>query len=713
MIIKLLVNNNNNKLIYNNFYINKVNNKIIINSLNNLSKKLVPIYNIYNYLTFYSISFPLELLIIDDCIFNPYIILSSYNFDIDNNIDFFYQIKQKILEIYNLSFYNFDYLINNNFFEIINNNYNFNIIDNINNNNIIWNTINIIKLYVILISINKNYNYNNKFIEKIYNIIKLYKYNLISEKNNNLMTFDEYYYDNVTLSLNNLLLNYDYFIVNKLNKICKITILVKNNNIITINNEINIIYENYKWYNNNPEIIINKEYVIFNTFLNNNFTNEILRIIFNYYIDNNKYIYIDKIYSDNNNFENKEKLKELEELFITNINNFNNNLNLLNYINLEIKETNTNNELLICINKLIIHNFDKNIFQKIIEKYNYNYFLKILEFLFNNYNYPLKINRIEIDVIFDYILYISLYNFDLIFIDNILNVDINNILPLKLKYLYINILKILIQIINNNFELVTFNKKIYNDYIYKNIIFILFTNSDKLFINYLKNKLSLEIFNKFKSIIINNFILLDISNKLTWNNLPKKLNYLSLFYINKFNKNILSDSFDLKIQKIIVNPFFMYNYLKKEADFIKWTNFINFKIIDIYYITITLINKDYVLIGKLIYLLFNINEQSINDKYYLNFLNFCNENNKIILYDNRINIKIKELFSNIKCSLNLGILAKHLTWNKNIIVLENNSSEDELITVKNKLEIINIKYLKYKKKYMKYKNNYIFNTIIN
>ena len=194
---------------------------------------------------------------------------------------------------------------------------------------------------------------------------------------------------------------------------------------------------------------------------------------------------------------------------------------------------------------------------------------------------------------------------------------------------------------------------------------------------------------------------------------------------NKLNKNIFGE-LDNKIKKIIENPFDMYKYLITENDFIIWSNFINNKLIDIYYIPISLIINDYKIIGKLLYLLFNIIEQSINNKYYIYFIEFCNKNYKLILYNNRINIKIKELFPNIKCNLNLGILAKHLTWNKELILFDDTINKSKIYNINNfknqytdvnnnlleyKLYEINNKYLKYKKKYIKYKEIYLINYV--
>ena len=353
-------------------------------------------------------------------------------------------------------------------------------------------------------------------------------------------------------------------------------------------------------------------------------------------------------------------------------------------------------------------------FKDIIHKYNNDEdkILEILSILFNNYNYPLKMNRHEIDDIFNYILYISLYNYKVLYLNDVLKLKFLEIIPIKLRNLYLNILKVLINIINNNYDNITYNQKYYNDYLHRNIIKLFLINSSKISIELFK-KLSTEIsYKKFKSIFSRNLLLFDISYKLSWNTLSKKLNYLNIFYKNldivfyqnKINKNIISDNFDVKIKKIIENPLEMYKYLKKENDFIKWSKFIIDKLNNLYYIPIILNNTDDITnISKMLYLLLNINEQSMKDITYINFVQFCIKHSHLILNNTRINLKIKEIFNNLNCNINLGYLAKDLTLHKNIITFDNDPINN--LDLESKLKIAIDKYLKYKGKYLKYKNN--------
>ena len=110
----------------------------------------------------------------------------------------------------------------------------------------------------------------------------------------------------------------------------------------------------------------------------------------------------------------------------------------------------------------------------------------------------------------------------------------------------------------------------------------------------------------------------------------------------------------------------------------------------------------------MLFLLYNIKEQNLKDPTYMEFIKFCSNNNKLILDSNRINIKIKEQFINLKCIINLGFLAKHLTWNVDEITFDDKptnieQSIAELQVMKEKLDLTTKKYYKYKIKYLKTK----------
>jgi len=724
-----------NKIIINKFSIKLHNNNIIIDSIEMNNKILqVPIYNKYNGIDYFTVNFPLILPIIKNTCFNPYLILSSYNLKIDNEIDFFYKINQIINEKYNIKLLSFEDILDEkyNFPKIINDNYlkcfNLENLKGLNNleqfTSTLWLNIIIIKLSAIWILV-KFQNISNKTIKDIannYNIpkkvlviannLKLLKYNLIS--NEYSMTIIDYLSHNLNSPIKLIELkpnNSYYLLINKLDsstteiinnkninldKVIKISIKKITKNIITLNNSKNIIFENYKWYYFHPNIQIDNQYIYYQTFINQDLTHELLKNLIN--ID---LIHVKKIIEYYKDFKTSN-LISLSNTFI----------DLKTYFqDFEILKSNS---------------YSDGFFEYITKKYSTNEENKIfdiLSILFNNYNYPLKNTRHDFDSIFDQILYFSLYNYKFIFISNsnnseLLHPNINNIIPFKLKNLYINLIKSISQMINNDFELITYNQKFYSDYLHRNIIKILLSDNNNLSTNLVKNLLNQNNIIKFKNIVSTNILLSDICNKLNWTNLPKKLNYLNLFYKNhdvvhyqdKINRNILPENFDNRIKKVIENPFEMYKFLRKEKDFIRWTKFISDKIIILYYVPISLSSDDFELIGKLIYLLLNINEQNIKDQSYINFITFCNTNNKLILDSNRINLKIKEYFPSIKTNINLGFLAKHLTWDKESITFDEIINQDktpDVLALEMKLNIATKKYYKYKAKYLETKKNEI------
>jgi hypothetical protein len=753
-----------NKIVLNKFKINICNHFILIDSLSlgekdnkNTIIKII-VYNKYNGIDYIPLCFPLKMYIIDNLVFNPYIILSSFNLTIDNDIDFFYNIGKILNTKYNLKYIHFDDLSGNSndklfLFNLINNNYpDIYTLKNLQNSlfdislfiNNVWFDINMIKLLIIFIfvkfphittknikNICKKYNISNKILF-ILNQIKQYPYILTNNKYDYLMSFITYnkYDFSKSLELSDIKIdNYYYLVINKTdtlfqksdnivilsnenyttlsctilcdtinspipnniinNKVIKILVAKINENIITIYKNKKILFEDYKWYYYHPNITIDKNYIIFNTYINNDITCEIIRLLFQ--IDIQHSIKILKYYQIDNKL---------------------NNLLIFPCIFEELK---------IYFDDITIlksKSYTSSFFEYITKKYSNKddpIIYEILSILFSQYNYPLKTNRHELDDIFDYILYFSLYNYKYIIIIQdlyeIINPLINNCIPYKIKNLYINLLKTLYKIIDNNFEAITYNQKFYYDYLYKHIIKIFFTDSNKLSINLFKKLISQNNFNKFKKIITTNLLLIDVSNKLSWNTLSQNLHYLNLFYKNsdiiyyknKLNKTIIPKNFDTRIKRIIENPFEMYRYLKNKLDFEKWTIFISDKIPKMFYNPISISSEDITLIGKLIYLLLQVEEQNIKDIHYMNFIKFCNEHNHLIVESNRININIKDYFSYLKININLGFLAKHLIQNKDTIYLEEPVSND-IKELELKLQTALQKYYKYKNKY---KNKYI------
>ena len=109
-----------------------------------------------------------------------------------------------------------------------------------------------------------------------------------------------------------------------------------------------------------------------------------------------------------------------------------------------------------------------------------------------------------------------------------------------------------------------------------------------------------------------------------------------------------------------------------------------------------------------------ISEQNIKEPSYISFISFCNLHNKLILESNRVNFKIREHFSHLKVSINLGFLAKHIIYNKDIITFEEQPPEKSLdvIVLEQKLKSTTKKYYKYKAKYLESKDIDIKSALI-
>lgn len=176
--------------------------------------------------------------------------------------------------------------------------------------------------------------------------------------------------------------------------------------------------------------------------------------------------------------------------------------------------------------------------------------------------------------------------------------------------------------------------------------------------------------------------------------------------MNNMTNIIINDNFDIRLKKILFNPFEMFNFLKKKKDYILWIKFLNFKLNTLYNNNISISSNDYKIIGEIIFLLLSIKTQNLKDNSYINFLSYCNKNKKFILYNNRINLKIKDCFPFITTQINLGYMAKHLTWNKSPdISLESKKINPKIEQLKMDLKIMTKKYYKYKGKYLKIKEN--------
>lgn len=680
---------------YDTYYLLSLFNNIDINDNNCIPKsegniiKIIISNNISGY-EFYNIYVPLKLFIVDDKLVSIYFFITYFSFfyidDLNVNYDFFIYLNN-ILKTKNLQLLKQENYIKyqNNIFEIINSEF---ILLNNNKkyNKEFWEIINLLLNSILFFFwLNRQKNINIKIPKKIQNfsnVIKQIKYSIdYSEEytfNNHILSIN-----NSELSLNDLIVNNNYYLLINNKKYLLVKILSKTKNLIKLNNfNNNIEYGKYKWYKYSPDININEKKIY-------------------HYLFFNKFTILNLINKFNSKIETK-----INENIIDYFMNGQIKSKLFSFI----LENNKNDEIITDINIIKSNSYTIDFFQLVCVKYENNFIL-ILESLFQNYAFPIKYNKKEIDTIFDHILYISLLNINKILGNDkeklFINPNIN--VPNKLRLLYFNILKTFHQIINKNKEII---KYIFEPMHIQFIKIFLYSNS--LTLELLIKLVTIEELDLFKKKLSINFTIYDIIKRINWNNINKKLHYIkfllnnkdSLFFYDKLNKNIFPDNFDNRIKNIVINPLNMFKYLRKESDFIKWCYFLEDKFNELYYTNFSISYDNLAILGKIIFCLINIKEQNFTDKYYKKLINYGINFPKLIIENNRINIKIKENFNYIKFNLNLGILAKHLSQNKdNYIDFNDDGDNNEITTLKNKLAIITNKYLKYKKKYYNIKKN--------
>ena len=93
-------------------------------------------------------------------------------------------------------------------------------------------------------------------------------------------------------------------------------------------------------------------------------------------------------------------------------------------------------------------------------------------------------------------------------------------------------------------------------------------------------------------------------------------------------------------------------------------------------------------LSEIIYCISKVKEQKLNCIYYKNLIHISNKYKKLIIFNDRINLKINDIFTNK--NMNLGHLVKNIKNNSNIILYEENNNVNKY----------KIKYLKYKGKYL-------------
>ena len=691
------------KILFNNFLLEKTNNTFTLkvfnrNYENKIEKIKVPLCNNFEGISYIDLFFPYEMKIVDKKLICNNFLQKIFLSENDLEIDFFIILENYIIKEYQIDFLKksdlvvYEYRIWKYWME-----YDDHIEPTVNLNKKLWEVIQLYLNFSLFLIYRKpdftiktihDYLKTNKLEKKVMNIANIIKTIKFSIFSSNEYCFNEHFLRQAKnkAKLSELKIGFKYFIKNlDGTKFFQVEITGITNNIIHTENNQAFIFENYEWFF--YIIDIDFEIIMFNLIKNNKVYEDLFektnlkieavhgRKMLDYYLNNNEcsLVYFRKFYPEN-------------------------------YSDLEILKRD---------------NYSNIFFNYITQKYSSREeIIGVLTILFKNYTYPIKQNKCDNN--FDHILYYSFYHIQKIFNEDKLDSAISEIIPVKLKTLYCNLINLFYQIsIHDNFQFLITNQKFYTDYLHRSLIKIILYNNKLLTTTFILNKLSTVQITKIISIIKNTFLCIDISNRLTWNNLPKKLHYLQFLYDNKdilfisnnygdkFNRNIISETYDVRLKKVIERPFDMFKFLRKEKDFVKWTRFISSSLNNLFYTPLSLSSEDLLHLGKILYLLVNVNEQNVKDESYLKLINYCQKHNKLILDNTRINMKIKENFPYLKININLGFLAKHLTFNyEGPILLEDDlESTQELMKMEENLRKITKKYQKYKLKYSQSKKD--------
>ncbi len=550
---------------------------------------------------------------------------------------------------------------------------------------------------------------NNMNISQLINILKLHSNDISSDSENINTLINKTFYRIIRYLNFCFAIMFENTISNvaSTSKLLQIINLIKQHKINFYGNTLTI--EEHIEHIMNPTLIKRKRYYFYEK------DNKVLKI---YIEKNNKYKDSLTVYPSK--YKNNATIKNLLTVLIINdyyklfdistkvlykknptiynlmINIIQNNKD--GYIGMDI--INTKNTLLV---KCISNDISFNKFKNIIDKDTFNE--EILNELFDNHSYPINYDKRTINEHFAKILY---YCFK--FNENIMNINLNT----KLKSIIIFLIKIYKSLLKED-HAILYISRLYTDIlVYQIFKIILMEDTYGLFINI--PQLSI-----IKHKFTNNIILIHILNNLSWTTISKQLvSFKFVIGLKDVCKDlILSDgklnkhhtyNMDNRLKKIIIDPLLMFNYLKKENDFYKWI--ISFKehIMKIFNNMITLDNNEFKKLSQILYTYSKIKNQSLQDVYYKKLLYILKQNSKLVLFNDRINIKFKDIFKNI--NINLGFMARDIVNEESISV---SISDDHTINSSNDsitIEKLKRKYYKYKGKYLEIKcsmtetNNY-------
>lgn len=553
-------------------------------------------------------------------------------------------------------------------------------------------------LNIMINSINKEYNkkyiiYKNMNLINLMNILKLHTNNELDETSDNII--NKVYY-RVCRYLNFCLATItddNKFNISESSKILQIINLIKQVKINFYGNMLSI--EEHIEFINNPNLIKKKKFYFYE------YNKKIIKIHIGDNINKNnikpyptKYNHLISI----KNLMNILIINHFDKLFDISCRVlYKKKINLIimvnsfifendNYIEYEINNNNYNN-----IHKLSLDKFKKTI-NNIDPKGHINNIdnKKLVTDLIENNIYPINFNKRTLNDNFLKLLYLCINNEDTIQYVNY-----------KFKSILIFIIKIYKSINNEDYSIIN-NSRVYNENIVYQITKILLLSDNDLF-NNIKNLANIK--QKF----INNIIVIQILSNLTWKTISKQIplfKYLismkpickDLILIDgKLNK-AYTNNMDNRLKKIILEPLLMLNYLKKEEDFYKWI--INFKdlIPQIFNNMITLDYTDYKKLSKILYNYSNIKNQNMEDISYKKLIGMLKFDSFLVLFNDRINIKFKDIFKNV--NINLGYMARDIVNEETISVT---ISEDINTNDSNTINTIS----RLKKKYYKYKGKYL------
>ena len=552
-------------------------------------------------------------------------------------------------------------------------------------------------LNVMINEINKVFNkkftlYKNMNLMNLINLLKLH--------NNNDINNDED---------NNEIVNKMYYRVCRYLNFCLATMVDSNINIADtskIHQIINTIKQmKISFYGNLLSVEEHIEFI--------NHPNLIKKKRFYFYEVNNKII---KIYikAEGNDNINKTSLKPYPNKFINliSIKNLLNTLIINNFdklFDITLKVLYKKKQNLIIMSSSIIFNTNDNI-ELEISNGNYNN-LHLLPF--NKFKNNILSVNIDTQLIINKILETNIYpiNYDkktinenfikLLFLI-IKNENLIQHINHKYKSILLFVLKIYKCFLTEDISIIN-NARLYNESLIYQIIKILIFNDTNNFL------IDIKYLSNIKQKFINNIIIIQILTNLSWKTISKQFSLFKylismkqtckdlIIIDDKINKTY-TQNMDNRLKKIIIEPLQMLNYLKKEEDVYKWI--FNFKelIPKIFNNMITLETNDYKKLAKILYNYSKIKNQNMDDEYYKKLLYVLKMNTKLVLFNDRINIKFKELFKNI--NINLGYLARDIV---NEEVISVTISEDATINSEFSIDTIH----KLKKKYYKYKGKYL------